>query len=195
MKTFSILIVLFLLLIPVVCSSATVDRCKQYVQEERVQHFKYLGLSFPYHYGVAQIHTESWCRVDAISPDGGMGLSQFMPLTLKYVEKWLGDLDIYNAKHAIRAQAWYMRQLHKANFGEDKPLWITYMFYNSGQGTVTKEFKRAGIAEYDAMKEVCQRGTFMGRSKCDIGYDYPQLIYDRGQLYKLFEEEVRFWND
>jgi hypothetical protein len=78
------------------------DRCTQYVQVVKEQHFMRFGLEFPSWYGVGQLRQESACRADAVAFDGGKGLSQFMPATEKYVEASLGPLDMMNPRDAIR---------------------------------------------------------------------------------------------
>lgn len=173
------------------------DRCYRFVQLERVYHWKYFGMDFPYWYGVGQIRQESNCRPDALAFDGGKGLSQFMPATLGEVQRKIGTIDIWNPNDAIRAQAFYMSQLHKSNFGAEKPLWVTYMFYNSGPGTVKKEFHRAGILDYNTMKSVCKRKVLQLKSGpldlCDVGYDYPVKIHKYGKQYSLFPDKMRYW--
>lgn len=191
------LILLFFLLLPTICYSASVDRCVQYVHEVRVQHWKYFGLFFPYHYGVGQLRQESSCRADAVSFDGGKGLPQFMPATLKGVEQHLGSIDIFRPAEAIKAQAWYMATLHKGNFVAGSPLWITYMCYNSGTGTVKKEYRRANSPSYNSMRVVCKRRVLQLKSGpldlCDVGYDYPIQIYKYGKKYQLFPDGMRYW--
>jgi hypothetical protein len=197
--------VIFLAIAIVLCVAFNVfavDRCLEYVQEERQQHFYYFGLDFPYWYGVGQIQQESRCRKDVTAFDGGQGLTQFMPATAAGVERYLGPLNMNNPTHAIKAQAWYMKQIHKGNW--DGALWLSYCFYNSGQGTMTKESKRS-IAlchctetNYDAMKAVCKRRVLTLKSGekldlCTVGYDYPKQIYKYGQRYKISSDNWRFW--
>lgn len=180
------------------------ERCKQYVHVVRQQHEKYFGLDYPYWYGVGQLQQESNCRADVTAFDGGMGLTQFMPATVRGAEKYLGPLDMYNPSHAIRAQAWYMSQIHKGNWSG--ALWLTYCFYNSGAGTMKKEYLRSIAANschcdetnYDAMKAVCKRRVITLKSGalldlCQVGYDYPKQIYRFGQKYKISDDRWRYW--
>ena len=172
------------------------DRCTDYVHLVRREHFRCFGLDFPYWYGVGQLRQESGCRADATAFDGGQGPAQFMPATEREAEEALGPLDLYNPEHAVRAQAWYMARLHRAN--PDGRLWITYMFYNSGQGTVTRESARAGGYDYDTMKAVCSRRVItLKRGQkldlCAVGYDYPVKVHAYGQQYKQSEDRRRFW--
>ena len=105
------LILLFLLILP----SYALDRCNDYIADVKIQHYKYFGIDFPYHYGVAQLEAESRCRPNVTAKDKGMGIGQFMPATWKGIKDQLGepDLDPYNPEHAIKAQAFFMWQIHK----------------------------------------------------------------------------------
>jgi hypothetical protein len=63
---------------------------------------------------------------------------------------------------------------------------------------MTKEYKRAGITDYDKMKDVCQRKvlTLKNGQKlnlCDVGYDYPNKIYKYGNQYRIGTDKMRFW--
>jgi soluble lytic murein transglycosylase-like protein len=203
-KRLFIVAVIFLAIAILLCvafKAFAVDRCAQYVPEERQQHFYYFGLDFPYWYGVGQIQQESRCRADVTAFDGGKGLTQFMPATEAGVEKYLGPLNMYNPSHAIKAQAWYMKQIHKANW--NGALWLSYCFYNSGEGTMRKEYKRSITlchckeTSYDMMKAVCKRRIIQLKSGpldlCQVGYDYPKQIYKYGQRYKTSSDKVRYW--
>lgn len=187
------LVIILLLVTPV----QALDRCQDFVTDIRIQHWKYFGLNFPYWYGVGQARQESNCKPHVTAFDAGMGLTQFMPATWRGVEKYLGHLDPYNPEHSIRAQAWYMYQLHKENW--DGVLWLTYCFYNSGSGTMRKEYKRAGVTDYDAMKAVCKRRVLILKSGekldlCKVGYDYPKRVFQYGQRYKISDDNNwRFW--
>lgn len=173
------------------------DRCQQYIPEVRKANFYYWGINFPYHYAVGQLKQESVCRADATAFDGGQGLAQFMPATEKYVESLMKEnLNLYNTHDAIRAQAFYMKLLHKQNWVGR--LWLTYMFYNSGVGTVKKEFQRAEIADWDLMRMECRRKilTLKNGQKldlCDVGYDYPKKVYKYGKQYSIIQDTIKFW--
>jgi hypothetical protein len=187
-----------LLLIFQPCNVFASDRCIQYHQSIRVQYTKFFGSGYPFHYAVGKIRQESNCRADITAFDGGMGLSQFMPKTERDVERQTGwDLNMYNPEHAIKAQAFYMSQLHRQN--PDGRLWIDEMFYNSGAGTTKKEAARAGAWDYDRMKAICKRKILVLKSGklldlCDVGYDYPKKIYFYGQKYKEKSDgEWRYW--
>ena len=197
-RLLAIAIVLFLIgIIPAIATGVfAVDRCAQYVPLVRQQHEHYFGLDFPYWYGMGQIRQESRCRADVTAFDGGQGLTQFMPATIKGAEKYLGPLDMYNPSRVIKAQAWYMKQLHKSNWNGS--LWLTYCFYNSGYETMHKEYTRAGVTDYNAMKAVCRRRIIILKSGeqldlCRVGYDYPKQVFRYGEKYKISSDKLRFW--
>ena len=172
------------------------ERCHKYVKDVRIQHTYYFGSNYPYWYGIGQLMQESNCRPDIISFDGGMGLAQFMSATEREAEKYLGDLDMYNPEHAIKAQAWYMARLDRQN--PDGRLFINYMFYNSGSGTVKREARKAGAWNYEAMRSVCSRKVLIlknGRllDLCDVGYDYPRRIYSFSQQYRISYDRRAYW--
>lgn len=177
------------------------DRCIDYVNDVRIQHTYYFGSGFPYWYSIGQLIQESRCRPNITAFDGGQGISQFMPQTEKYVEGLIGEqLDMYNPEHAIKAQAFYMSRLHKQNPDANKPLALTYMSYNSGLGTIKKEYTKAGCPPFcfNNMKSICKRKIILLKSGktlnlCDVGYDYPIKIYNYGLKYKKFETIWKYW--
>ena len=174
------------------------DRCIEYVPDVRSAHIRYFGLGFPYWYGLGQLQQESNCRANVTAFDAGMGLAQFMPATAKHISFLMKErLDPYNPEHATRMQAFYMNRLHKQNL--HKKLFISYMYYNSGKGTVDKEIIRCGSIDKSRMREVCHRKvlTLKGGKKldlCDVGYDYPVRIYKYGGKYKIGADgNFLFW--
>ena len=172
------------------------DRCRDYIIDVRSAHTYYFGSNYPYWYGVGQLRQESNCRPDITAFDGGQGISQMMPATERDIEKALGELDMYNPEHAIRAQAWYMARLDRQN--PDGRLFINYMFYNSGPGTIKKEAARAGVWNYEAMRAVCKRKILTLKSGkfldlCNVGYDYPKRIYKYGQPYRISYDRRAYW--
>lgn len=174
-----------------------VDRCAKHVQDVRREHFKFFGIDYPYWYGVGQLKQESGCRADAVSFDGGRGIAQFMPLTEREVEGVLkADVDLMNPKHAIMAQACYMAKIHKSNW--DGRLWLTYCFYNSGIGTMKKEYVAAGVLDYERMRAACKRKVLVLKSGatldlCKVGYDYPKQVYAYASPYRLFKDAYAYW--
>lgn len=172
------------------------DRCHTYIPEIRHWNSYYRGLNFPYWYAVGQAQQESSCRSNVISFDGGQGLMQFMPATERYCEGYIGNLNMMNPAHAIKANAWYMRQLHKSN--RDGALWLDYMFYNGGIGICLKEAQRAGMIDYDLMRYACRRNKIKLKSGqildlCDVAYQYPQQVFKYGLKYKTSYDRMVFW--
>jgi len=173
-----------------------VDRCMQFVHDIRRANSYYWGLKFPYWYAVGQAQQESSCRSNIASFDGGRGLMQFMPATERYCEQYLGPLDMKNSFHAIKANAWYMKQIHKNN--QDGALWLTYMFYNGGISICMKEAQRAGVIDFDLMRLYCKRKKIKLQSGqildlCDVAYQYPQRVFRYGLKYKTLRDRMVFW--
>lgn len=184
----------FFLCCPYVLAS---DRCQSFVSEVRRSCFFYWGVNFPYHYAVAQLKQESGCRENIKAFDGGQGIAQFMPATEKYVESLMKEeINPMESKSAIKAQAFYMRHLHKQNW--EGKLWLTYQAYNGGWTLLKKEYQRAEIADWDLMRLECKRKTIVLKcgdllNFCDVNYDYSKKIYKYGQQYKIVEDGMKFW--
>jgi len=198
MKSLIALIVGFILgvLLALALNVYAIDRCQLYVPEIRYWNFYYRGLNFPYWYAVGQAQQESSCRSSVISFDGGQGLMQFMPATERYCESYIGNLNMMNPAHAIKANAWYMKQLHGSNV--DGALWLDYMFYNGGIRIVLREAQRAGIMDYDLMRYSCRRNKIRLASGqlldlCDVAYQYPQRVFKYGLKYKTSYDRMVFW--
>lgn len=186
------------LLLPI--QSLALDRCTEYIPDVRANHILYFGYDYPWWYGVGQLRQESACRANVTAFDAGMGVAQFMPATAKEIKKQMGipDLNPYNPEHATRMQAFYMSKLHKQNWGECKPLWLTYQAYNGGFGNLKSEYKRAGEVDWEKMKEQCRRKTITLKSGnkldfCEVNYDYSVKIYKYGKMYKQGSDQRKFW--
>ena len=192
-----ILFFVILLILIMAVNTTAIDRCQQYIQEVRKSNVYYFGYDFPYWYAVGQLKQESTCRGDLTAFDGGAGIAQFMPATETYIENKMKEkFNPYNVKEAIKANAYYMNSIHKQNW--DGRLWLSYCFYNSGYGTMHKEYIRAGITNYDVMKSLCKRKvlTLKNGKKldlCDVGYDYPVRIYKYGNQYRIGNDKIKFW--
>jgi hypothetical protein len=114
------------------------DRCTSFIRPVRVEHTKYFGIQFPWWYGVGQLKQESCCRESVTAFDAGMGVAQFMPKTSQYIQSLMGEkLNPYNAKQAIRMQAFYMHRIHTAE-NWTPLLWIDYQIYNGGKPLLYK---------------------------------------------------------
>jgi hypothetical protein len=192
-----ILVLCVLMALILVRGARAADRCRDYETDVRIQHTRYFGNSFPYWYGLGQLKQESVCRADATAFDHGMGIAQFMPATAKEINDKLGEkLDPYHPDQAIRMQAYYMSRLHKQNWVG--LLWITYQGYNGGFTNLKRERDRAGITDWQAMKNVCKRKIIPlkgGRqlSLCEVNYDYSRKVYKYGQIYKRGRDAMAFW--
>ena len=176
------------------------DRCTDFIPDVRAAHIQYFGYNSPWWYGVGQLKQESACRANVTAFDAGMGIAQFMPVTAKDIKKQMGapDLDPYNPEHAIRMQAFYMAKLHKQNWAEDKPLWMTYQAYNGGWGNLKSEYNRAGETDWQAMKDQCRRKTITLKSGnkldfCEVNYSYSLQVYKYGKIYRNGTDRMRFW--
>lgn len=185
--------ILLMTVVPV--SSA--DRCAMLVQDVRVEHIKQFGLAFPYWYGVGQLKQESACRTTVTAFDAGQGVAQFMPKTAQYVQSLMGEkLDPYNAKQAIRMQAFYMNRIHSKENWSDK-LWVSYQIYNGGAGTLRKEYDRAGLLDWDLMRLYCQRKKIQFKwgvlDLCTVNYEYSKQVEKYGNQYRRGSDGMRFW--
>ena len=192
-------LVMVLILLILVKTARAVDRCQDYLNDVRSQHIRYFGLQYPYWYGLGQLKQESACRANITAFDGGQGIAQFMPATLKDVQTRIGEkLNPYNPQQAIRMQAFYMLSVHKGNKLSGKPLWATYQGYNGGWKWLYLENQRANSSNWSDMKLQCQRKTITLPkggllSFCTVNYDYSQRISKYGKQYQVGKDGMRFW--
>jgi hypothetical protein len=180
---------------------SALDRCISFKREVRTATNRYLGIDFPWWYNLGQLKQESGCREGLTAFDGGQGLAQFMPATEREIEQDLGEeLNLYNPLSAIKSQAYYLSKLDKQN--PTGQLCYTYMFYNSGAGTVKAEAIRSACYpchwSYAHMKKVCKRKVLTLKSGqrlslCNVGYDYPLKVFTYGQQYKTTSDRRAFW--
>lgn len=190
-----------LFILPFLTSTLLADRCSQYVQEVRKEHYRVFGLNYPYWYGVAQLKQESLCR-DIISRDGvgSQGLAQ---ITYRVWRRYLSDKgvpDIKSVSNQLRAQALIMSNCKKQAYSSH--LWVAYQVYNGGS-LVNKEITRArqdlNIREvpHCIARQYCKRKDIRFNNgqvinACDINYEYSERIYKYGQQYKVFEDSKKF---
>lgn len=208
---FLVLILLFL-----ITYVFAVDRCVQYKQEARKQMMYYWGSDFPYWYALGIAKTESFCRADIKSFDGGEGLFQFTRSTgiNSEIEKELiPNFNPNNAKQSIQAFAYYTTKIKKRMHIErmsfrkkgqfiypkkyiDKcgfKLGDMFQIYNGGVWLI-REFEegKSLFCERQEIKMFCLRGgtTYKGKyiSFCDVNYSYPDRVYNNSLPYKE-------WND
>lgn len=198
-KMNKILLSIMIFILIFTSSARAVDRCQDFIPDVRSQHIRYFGLQYPYWYGLAQLKQESACRANITAFDGGQGIAQFMPATLKDVQARIGEqLNPYNPQQAIRMQAFYMFSVHKGNKLKPKLLWATYQAYNGGWKWLYLENQRAGSSDWADMKYQCQRKTITLKngellSFCTVNYDYSKKISKYAQLYITGIDGFGFW--
>jgi hypothetical protein len=173
------------------------ERCASLKREVRLAHWRVFGTSFPWQYGVAQLHQESGCR--AIISNDGVGSQGVAQITYRWWKEVLakeGIHEVTSTSNSIRAQAAIMRYLHEPG----RALWITYQRYNGGDW-VLKEIKKAGVEDWVKAKAQCTRGDsyftlksgkVQTRNNCDINYEYSQNIYTLGRQYGNVQDNPKF---
>lgn len=187
-----------LLVLILVTPALAVDRCRDYITEVRNAHIMYLGVDYPWWYGLSQLKAESRCR-NISAFDGGQGIAQFMPVTAKSIGKLMKEnVSPNNPEQATRMQAFYMAYIEAKENWTNK-LWVSYQIYNGGIKYLKKEYKEAGnIADHDAMRDVCKRAKIKLKGgqildMCDVNYDYSSKVNSYGLPYKIGNDERIFW--
>ena len=178
-------LLLILLAVSLATPATALDRCESLRQEVRRAHFYYLGLDYPWRYGIGQLQQESNCR-NVLSRDG-VGSEGYAQITWKWWGKHLakaGIPEVRTTRNNLRAQAFIMKDAWGQARGR---LWVAYQIYNGGR-LVLKEIDRAGILCWEAAKQECRRKiiTFNNGqqiSACDINYDYSKKVYEYGERY------------
>jgi len=200
-----------------------IDRCQNYIPEIRSNSIRYLGLEYPYWYNLGCAMTETNCRQDLVSFDGGIGLFQLTPSTgITAVIKKEFPVNPYNAESNIRAQAFYMHLIKDKymrqpsvkfkNKYQIEPLTFTnkcgirlsdlYRHYNGGYWFVweSKLADKTYACDEKDMRSHCVRGgTWVGTknrrwlSFCDVNYSYAEKVYKYGQRYKIGKDNIRYW--
>ena len=178
-KVLVYLIILFILLIPL--TARAVDRCQDYIPDVRSHSIRYLGIDYPYWYNIGCMITESNCRQELISFDGGIGLFQLTPSTgiVSDIRKEI-SVNPYNASSNIRAQAFYIHKIRDTYMKREdfkfkskypiSPIKFTdkcgtklsniYRYYNGGYWFVHESYladKNYSCDQKD-MKDHCVRG-------------------------------------
>jgi soluble lytic murein transglycosylase-like protein len=136
--------------LPAQCwASRHTNGATQYDEQIRAAWRRYLP---QYHWGVgwAQIQQESAGNPDAVSPVGALGLAQFMPGTwedMKRASVVPSGASPRDARHAIQAQAYYMRQLTrtwKSKRSDHDRIRLALASYNAGAGHLIKSQAKCG---------------------------------------------------
>lgn len=150
------------------------------------------GLEAPSSYFAAQIHTESLWNEKANSFAGAMGLTQFMPETVKWVGSVYKDLakgNPYNPKWAIRAMVRYNKYHFDKIKAEDfaNTLAFTFSAYNGGLGWVLRDKEKArkyGYNPYVYFGSVEKVNAGRKKSAFHENRNYVTLIFNREKVYK-----------
>lgn len=192
-----VILILFIMIILSAPSADALDRCESLKRMVRLEHTKYFGLGYPWHYGIGQLKQESACRTTVTAFDAGQGVAQFMPKTEQYIESLMGEkLDPYNPQQAIRMQAFYMHRIHTKENWTDR-LWVSYQIYNGGAGTLAAESRRAGKTEWTSMRKQCQRKKIQMKwgvlDLCAVNYDYSKQVEKYGNTYRIIPDLMRYW--
>ena len=179
-------------------TKAFADRCLQYAQEVRVNHFREFGTEYPWHYAIGQLQQESGCR-NILSNDG-VGSQGLPQITWKVWGKYLEKNDVpglRTTKDQLRSQALINHDIWSTS--PIKKLWVTFQIYNGGP-LVLKEISRSKSTEWGSAKKECHRKiiTFDSGQKidaCNINYDYSKNIHFYADRYRVTDDSVKypFW--
>lgn len=215
-----ILLILLLLILPL--SAIAKDRCQDYLPDIRSYGIQYNGADYPWWYNVGCAITETSCRGDLISFDGGIGLFQLTPSTgiVAELSKYI-TVDPYDVQSNIRAQSYYIMLVRTKKFtiksatvGKSKNpvhpatfvnkcgmnLADVYRFYNGGFWFFYESERGKFVCDNKEMKKYCVRGgTWTDKAKtkwlsfCDVNYSYPEKVYNYSQKYRIGADGQRYW--
>lgn len=213
----------FVIMIMFPISARAIDRCQDHITNVRTNAIRYLGLEFPYWYNLGCAMTETNCRQDLVSFDGGIGLFQLTPSTgITAVISKEFPVNPYNAESNIRAQAFYIhlikdkymkqKSIKFKNKYQISPLTFTnkcgvrlsdiYRNYNGGYWFLweSKLANPTYACEEKEMRSHCVRGgTWVGTknprwlSFCEVNYSYSEKVYKFAQKYKRGKDGISYW--
>lgn len=151
--------------------------------------YAFWGLDAPVATFAAQIHQESSWRIDARSPAGAEGLSQFMPATSEWFAlinpRDLTTAQPYNPAWAMRAQVMYNRWLYNRITAADacNRMAFTLSAYNGGLGWVQRDQALASASGADRLMYASVAPFNAGRSAANIveNRHYVDVIINRHQ--------------
>lgn len=215
-----LLFILLILILPL--SVLAKDRCQEYLPDIRAYGIQYNGADFPWWYNIGCAITESNCRGDIISFDGGIGLYQLTPSTgvTSYIRKYI-PVDPYNTQSSIRAQSYYIMlirtkifsqksinfrqtKIHPSTFVEKCGINLAdiYRYYNGGYWFFYESEKAGFVCDNKEMRTKCVRGgTWVGTGKnrrwlsfCDVNYSYAEKVYNYSQRYRTWKDGQNFWH-
>lgn len=209
-------IIILLILIAICTPARAADRCQNFTVEIRSNSIRYLGLEFPWWYNLGCAMTETNCRQDLVSFDGGIGLFQLTPSTgiVAVIQKEF-PVNPYDAESNIRAQAFYMHLIKdkymmqksvkfKSKY-QIEPLTFTnkcgvrlsdlYRHYNGGYWFVyeSKLADKTYACKEDDMKSHCVRGgTWVGSGDKKRWLSFCEVNYSyAGKVYKYGQKYKR----
>jgi hypothetical protein len=197
------------------------DRCADYLPDIRAASIKYLGIGYPYWYNVGMAITESSCRGNLISFDGGIGLFQLTPSTgiTKEISKFI-PVDPYNTESNIRAHAYYMYRIINVHFKQsDMTIGKSKYKFNPSKHVEKCGLRLADIHRYYnggawffaeanigpllvcSNNEMASRsvrgGTCVGKQYLSFGqinYSYPIKVWAYAQPYKgVTDGSWKYW--
>lgn len=197
------------------------DRCQDYVPDIRSYGIQFNGGDFPWHYNVGCAITESNCRGNLTSFDGGQGIFQFDAESgpVSEIRKYI-PVDVYNTSSSIRAQSYYIMiirtkkfkakeltiyhkyKVHPSKFVEKCGLNLedVYRYYNGGYWFLYESEKGGGVCGNNEIRKHCVRGgTYTDKKKtkwlsfCDVNYSYADKVYKYSQPYKTGIDGQRFY--
>jgi len=181
--------VLILILLLSAGQVSALDRCLKY-KDFVVRHSRYFfGLNAPVHYFMGQVEQESRCNEGITAFDGGIGLMQLMPATVKQIQgDWMVQFSPYSPEWNIRAGIYWDKQ----NLGWVlcKDYYFMFRAYNGGAGNLNKEIRNAGSCKWDDVEKKCKRGGvyYVGKNYvdfCTVNIRYPYLIFKKSERYRI----------
>ncbi len=101
---------------------------------------------------IAQTTQESRFNSRAVSPVGAKGIAQFMPNTIKDIEKEMNiKFNPFNPVQSIEAQVFYLNKMFgiwKDRRSDYSRMLLALASYNAGAGNIIKAQKRANGAKH-----------------------------------------------
>lgn len=218
----AVVVLITILLIIVNITSYAKDRCQDYIPDVRQASIQYLGLQYPYWYNIGCMISESNCRPDIVSFDGGIGLYQFTPSTgvLKDISRFGIIVDPYNAQSSIRGQAFYISRIKDAKFKLEKTsvgkskypispanyvaacggnLSDVYRFYNGGYWFFYEATLKPGtkfVCENREIFKYCVRsGAWVGSGKNRRWLSFCEVNYSYPEKIYKYSQTYKMGKD
>ena len=172
----------------------SIDYCMKYKKLVTREAICWIGMNAPVSEFMGLLAVENTnCDPFKTAPDGGKGLTQFMPVTAQWLhkkEKGLQELSISpspsNDRWSIRAMILYNRWLYK--YISCKDWWFVYRAYNGGLSIMNDELDKAKTCDRKIVEKYCDRKKIkLGRKVhdlCDINISYPYKIMRAAERYR-----------